>query len=345
MYEYYFCHVYLFCVSAVSCLCMALWGDRASAPLHMMHAGFTITMTVAPFITTPFLSKNITSPAYPVPVAMTPNSVELLLGNATVPLTETASRVWIPYAMIGAIGLLSSVGFFVIFCLGFRYDPPEQRSNENHSYTLSSLCRRRRENVYPVYFLCSLFILYLLNRGRINSTNLFLFPIAANPPLNFSHTLAASVNVLYSGAMVLGRVTIGGLSHFIHMTPLLWVQSICLLATHILLAVIALNGPIEFWVLSGMCGLWCGPAYPSIVAWANNYLEVHGYIMAIIDLGIGAGTFISSWLCGYLFEYYGSVYVFYLCAAGSGLVLMVLLPLQITASKHGDRYQNTENTE
>jgi predicted MFS family arabinose efflux permease len=354
----------LWCVSAISCLCMCLWGDRAALPLHMMHAGFTITMTIAPFLTTPFLSQNITAsvnatlmnhlsvvprelnhlPALlgDATVNRMPELESGLLGNATVtdvPMIETASRVWIPYAMIGAMGLISSIGFFVIYSLGFRYDPPLQQQSTNRSYTLRSLCRCRRENVYPVYFLCSLFILYLLNRGRINSTNLFLFPIAASPPLNFSHTLSASVNMLYSGAMVLGRVVIGALSHWLHMAPLLWIQSICLLITHILLSILALDGALQFWILSGLCGMWAGPAYPSIVAWTNSYIEVHGYVMAIIDLGIGAGTFISSWLCGYLFEYYGSAYVFYLCAAASGIVLIVLLPLQIVASKHGGRHR------
>ena len=139
--------------------------------------------------------------------------------------------------------------------------------------------------------------------------------------------------------MVLGRLIVAALSHRIHMSHLLWLQSVFLLATHVLLAVLGLNGSVQFWVLSGMLGFWSGPAYPSIVAWANQYIEVQGYVMAVIDLGIGVGTFVSSWLSGYLFQYHGSVSVFSFCSAGSALLLLVLLPYQIIASKHGERYE------
>ena len=336
-------------VSAVSCLCISLWGDKAAAPLHLMHAGFTVTLTAAPFITSPFLSQNTTSPNTTTLNMGPPLTSEtfMLLEPAGVvsdrpliPLTMTATNIWIPFTIVGGIALLSSLGFLVLFCLGFRYDPPKESSQSNHSYTLRSLCRCRRENIYPVYFLCSIFVLYILNRLRISTINLFLFPIASNPPLNFSYTLAAAVMTVYSASMVLGRLLIAGLSHYVHMTPLLWIQSILLLVTHILLALVALDGDIQFWVLSGLCGFWSGPAYPSIIAWANNYLEVHGYVMAIVDLGIGVGSFLSSWLSGYLFQYYGSKFVFYLVIAGSGIMLLVLLPHQIVAIRHGDRYKD-----
>ena len=48
------------------------------------------------------------------------------------------------------------------------------------------------------------------------------------------------------------------------------------------------------------------------MAWSNKYLAPSGVLLAVIDLGIGAGNISAIWIGGYLFDNYGGLYIFYM---------------------------------
>ena len=253
------------------------------------------------------------------------------------PFGNTTSRIYIPFGIIGMMGLIGSILYLILYCKGFEYEEVSQPSQA--SFTLRDLCKWDRTATFHIYFLASLFFMLCANRIRINCLNLFMYALAVSPPISLSNTLGGALMTTYCGCMTLSRLVMAGLSQKIPMTFLLWAQSVLLLVSHVLLLLMALDGPTQLWVLAGCTGLFAGAAYPSFVSWSDRYIEVQGYVMATIDIGIGVGSFTSSWLSGMLFDYKKED-LFYLCVAGSGTILLFLLPLQVAACVRGDRYKH-----
>ena len=73
---------------------------------------------------------------------------------------------------------------------------------------------------------------------------------------------------------------------------------------------------IAFWCL--VCGIsvLSGPVYASAMAWADRYTEMEGIMVGVVDIGIGAGSFVALYFGDYLIHYYGPVYVFIMGASG-----------------------------
>ena len=68
------------------------------------------------------------------------------------------------------------------------------------------------------------------------------------------------------------------------------------------------------------------------MAWSNHYLIPTGVVIAIIDLGIGAGSFAATWIGGLLFDDYGATAIFYLSLSFAVLMVLITVPLQVYAN-------------
>ena len=68
------------------------------------------------------------------------------------------------------------------------------------------------------------------------------------------------------------------------------------------------------------------------MAWSNHYLIPTGVVIAIIDLGIGAGSFAATWIGGLLFDDYGATAIFYLTLSLVALMVLITVPFQVDAN-------------
>ena len=99
---------------------------------------------------------------------------------------------------------------------------------------------------------------------------------------------------------------------------------------------------VSFWCLTCAVGSFAGPCYPSVMAWADRYIEMDGIMVALVDLGIASGGFMSQYVGGHIIHHNGPVYAFVLCTAAAGYLLVVIIALQIYCSIKGDRFKRQE---
>ena len=71
------------------------------------------------------------------------------------------------------------------------------------------------------------------------------------------------------------------------------------------------------------------------MAWCNQYIIPSGFVVAIIDIGIGAGNFSAAWIGGLLFDNFGASAIFYLSLCSAIVMVVIIVPLQAYAHYSG----------
>ena len=83
---------------------MAMWGDKASMPIHVLHMAFGVGSLIAPLVVGPFLSiPGSTNQFAPSDLNTTMDPLFTMLTNETLNDT-TPTRIYIPYAIFGCVG-------------------------------------------------------------------------------------------------------------------------------------------------------------------------------------------------------------------------------------------------
>jgi uncharacterized membrane protein len=109
-----------------------------------------------------------------------------------------------------------------------------------------------------------------------------------------------------------------------------------------MLVIWGLEYSIVFWVGNCVYSLFNSPLFPSMIAWADKYVKMTAVAIAIIDVATGLSMFSFTWLAGYFFQQNGAQAVLYLSMGGGVVTTITLVVLQILASYHGNRFDETE---
>ena len=88
---------------------------------------------------------------------------------------------------------------------------------------------------------------------------------------------------------------------------------------------------LNLWLLSCLLSFLSSPTYPTLLAWCNQYIIPSGFVISIIDIGIGAGNFSATWIGGLLFDNYGASAIFYLSLCSAIVMVVIIVPLQVYA--------------
>ena len=92
---------------------------------------------------------------------------------------------------------------------------------------------------------------------------------------------------------------------------------------------------LNLWLLSCLLSFLSSPTYPTLLAWCNQYIIPSGFVISIIDIGIGAGNFSATWIGGLLFDNFGASAIFYLSLCSAIVMVVIIVPLQVYAHYSG----------
>lgn len=324
---------------------------------------FTLGLTIGPPLTIPFLSSdpnnqsNSTLTNYPMPsynswlagwnlfnggmVAVDDHTTEDFLQNQNISNTNITSytQVRIPYMLFGGWSVLISVVFLIFFLCSSTYTSKTVKRRESILEMLNPAKVAGGNFKFGLFFVIVIFFLYIFIQGRDRLLAVFIFIMANKAPLNISKPLSALLVTCFNLCTAFGRGLSGVLSKWVPVHILLFSQLIVACIIQVLLVLFGLSSTALFCSLICLSALFMGPTYPLVMSWCDRYIEATGVVIAIIDLGIGTGSFISLWLGGSLNQKHGSESILIFDAILGGCVLTILIPLQIVSHIKGDRHK------
>ena len=279
--------------------------------------------------------------------ALDPSGANYELEPPIVVINQTESRLWIPYAISGGVGIGVSLIFFMFFCVGL---PKEywttHRPGEEKRFlsTLSPRSCTGGNMLYGIQMFTLLFLFYVANFGKDSALLTFTLPIAIDPdlPLEFTKSNAALLITIASVCACSGRLFFAFLAKLVPIQPIVFIQIMFILVAHVILVVWGLEFMTLYWVGICLYNGFSSPLFPSVIAWADKYVKMTGVALALVNIATGVSTFIFTYCAGYVFDYKsnGAAWVMYLSMGCSVVMGLLMVAMQILGSCHGSRHSN-----
>ena len=311
-----------------------------------MYTSLMVGSTISPLITSPFLSRPLPQPTNGTAASGLEHSTSFLQmfffesdeSQEHTNVTMSATRMYIPFAMFGVWSIVVGVLFLVFYLEGTRYptvrvDPGLGVRTLVHPGTCA-----QGSAAFGLFCITSVFICFFSLNGRDRGFGMFVFTIA-NKGLNADKSTASLVLFCFNLTGTLARGACALLALCVPVQVILTTIIAGAVTTQTLLLMYGLQSVEHFWILSCLTSLFITPNYPTLMAWANVYIDVTGVVTGVFNVGIGLGGLSCMFLSGYLFDHSGSHAVLQLALIyGAALAGMFLL-LQTVAHWRGNKYQ------
>ena len=260
-------------------------------------------------------------------------------------LPSNQTQIYIPYGGAGGVQIVITMVFTVfsiLGCISLRWRYRAITVHHSLREMLNPAACSGGQGAYGVYMLISLFLLYVGIVARDTSCCLYICPIAVNG-LNVTKQQAALLSTGFSISQTVGRLLSVALALCVPITGMVWAETTLILVFLALLATMGLNSFTLLWVFLCAFGVATGPNYPSVMAWADRYIQVTGFVMVVIDLGIGLGGFAATWAAGQVYDNYPLQAMFFFSLIAASVMAVILIPLQVASCHHGDRHKDDKN--
>ncbi|XP_078613675.1 sodium-dependent glucose transporter 1-like [Branchiostoma floridae x Branchiostoma japonicum] len=308
--------------AAGTVVCARLWGDKASAPMHAMHAGYPIGAFIIPLIVIPFLS-----PDRPAAV------------NGTTPPPLTVEEAWrlskIQWPYIGV-----SVAQFIMCTLFVFYQYKEFLSDDSSktnkapksfSAFLSPGRFMKGKGKKAIFLLVLLFLYYALLQLNQNAFTQYMVSYMVETNMFSKPDASVVYSTFWISYASMRWVSIAAAA-WVPVHIMLSVEITGVFISGIVLAVWGATNKTVFWVFTCILGLSVAPIFPGGTAWANQYLDASSIVFAICVVGASVGGTASNYLTGYLFEYVGPRSMLYFFMGCGCALLPTFVVMQITVS-------------
>lgn len=308
-----------------------MWGVKAAAPLHCLHACYCLGVTLAQPITGHFIANELLSTAANVSLD---NKFKMGHAESTV---RNGTQVYIPYIIFGIYELLVSFSFLAFFLAGSVYTSATIRSNKSVREMLSPSSCTGGRGWYGCFILVSLLFLFT---GFVFREFMFLQYICPIGTLVFNLVghKASLLSLAYNICFLVGRVGGAVLAMFLRIQIIVCVEFMASIIFSIALSVAGFDAEIFFWFLVCGFGFFLGPTYSSVMAWTDRYIEATGFVVAVMEVGIGLGSFSAVYIGGYVLQRVGAQWLFYISAGFAVCSLVLFVPMQLLSTKYGDRH-------
>ena len=271
---------------------------------------------------------------------------------------HTQSKIWISYAISGGAGILVALVLFILFLIGLPEEfktVPNQGSEPNTSERKSlrrivspGACTGGRVG-YGLQMFTLVFLFYVTNVGKDAAFLTFTLPIAIDRrlPLHFSKHSADLLMTVNSICSAAGRLLAAVVAKFLAIQAIVFIQMFFILIATVTLLLWGLEYAVVYWVATCVFNTFSSPLFPSVLAWADKYVQMTAVAVAVVDVATGIGALVFTWLAGYVFDYKtnGAAWILYLTLGCTVAMTLFMVAMQILGSCHGNRFESSENTE
>ena len=335
----------LYLLSVCSSICMAIWREHSSTPVHALHMSYTIGTTIAPPLASAFLSYHPTNQTRPSDQLTEGSAISRMIvqeNNHTYSNdTYHESQIYYPYAGIGMLQGLVCVSYFCLCLSGrMRQSVSHMERKSLKDMVKPTTCRHGSTAFWKIFIVC-IVIIYVGIMIRDRALSLYVCPMGVDAGL--TKQTAVWLGFVFNMTSLAGRVVSVFLAPWVRVHVMVYVECILIILCLLALAMLStfdMPGTLYLWIMIPLIGFIMSPNYASVMAWINRYIEVTGLVVATIDVGIGLGSLLSTWAVGLLLHRYGSTVCYWFSLGGAVLVMMPLVPSQIMGLIEGDRHDN-----
>ena len=325
---------------------MKIWKKQAPAVILGLYTTNSIGLTISPLITAPFLShplqhQNHTTNRtlseklwHHVAAAFAETDI-----NDRTNVTMSHTHMYVPYGIFGAWSIVVGAIFLAFYCEGTRYptSPVEHRHTNFKKLFNPATCAQGSAG-FGLFFIASLlFCFYFLN-GRDRGLAMFVFAIA-NKGLHVDKSTASLLLFSYNLSGALSRGACAVIAIWLPIQAIVLTLVCGAVAVQVLLLLYGLQSIEYLWTLACVTATFITPTFPSVMAWANVYIDVTGVVIGVLNLGVGLGGLSCMYLSGYLFQHRGSRAVLQLSLLCGSALAGVFIVLQIVAHRRGSKHQ------
>ncbi|XP_019644833.1 PREDICTED: sodium-dependent glucose transporter 1-like [Branchiostoma belcheri] len=310
--------------AAGSVVCVRLWGEKASAPMHAMHSGYPIGAFIIPLIAIPFLS-----PDRPPADA-----------NGTTPAPPTVEEAWLlssvqwPYV---GVSVLQFIIGFVFFYFQYRelatyYDRKQpEKSPKSFSAFVSPSRFLEGQGRKAVFLLVCLFLFYTMFQFNQNPFTQYMVSYMVETGMYTKPEASVVYSTFWICYASMRWLSIA-IAAWVPIHVMLSVEITGLCISGVVLAAWGATDKTVFWAFTCILGLFSSSVFPGGTAWANRYLDASSVVFAICVVGASVGSTAANYVTGYLFEYVGPRAMLYFFMSCGCALLVVFAVMQVSVS-------------
>ena len=365
------CNIYLHrSVSDVEKTLLKLWKEKVTSPMHALHLGYGIGSFIVPLVANPFLGELVTMHTSNFSVEQTTtgsfiqtdndttvfqNESELFQNtskNATDDMYKTmvGSQVEYSFLIVSLLGFVIAFVFFLYHIMFYRElkITVDTKTKKNNIFSIIRLFNPATcadgDALYGFLTYVLVFVFFFACAAAQRFYANFIRAYAIDE-LGFTKDIGSYLNSVFWICFSVGRFAGIIVGKFLTIRKLVFIESIGLLGSALVIVIFHhVNDVHTIWVGTVLMGFFIGPLYPTGIVLTDFHVELTGVGIMVVNFGAGAGSLISIWLTGRLFDIYGPRSFRYVCLTLGCLQMLVSVLQLLLGCKRGSRFKKTENT-
>lgn len=271
--------------------------------------------------------------------------------NTTSIPSITVAEIEYPYVIIGVLtGLFALI--YLLFSLlnkcGRKVETKRETTISSFRNGLKLISPSFCTNGHPIFGVVffvffTLMFMHVVGGERVMSK--FLYTFAVESDLQFSPDTAWDLNSAFWLAFTIGRGVNIILAVVCPLPLLLGIEISGNIINGLVLGVFAVRNSTILWVFTCSFGLFLSPLFPTLLVWADLYVEMTAIAVSVAYVGSAIGGMVYQWLGGYLLEYHGPPTIMQLILGYSLNLGVIYLIIQTISAKHGKRMSKMTSVE
>ena len=317
------------------------FGDSGDAAIQLTLTGFAIGFALAPLIAWPFLAEREEEDDTLSTLTWMTTTSNYNVTQLEEELQE--SRIYIPYTIAAVTALTMAVVFLAFHFVkppkGFKlFCPPKKSWRE----TLSPGTCAGGDASFSVWIISLAILTCAMHFVREILMDTYLYAIAVEGDLDFTSDEAALLDFACKLSFFIGRTLAIPLAYVCPVQPIFHTVVYLTALFGVLLATLGTESATALWVISCIWMFLTGPFWGSVLSWLDKYIVLYTVVMGLIDIGDCILGMIFQILAGFLYTEYYPETIFYIVALTGLVIAVVVPPMQVLASRHGNRYRAME---
>ncbi|KAK8756740.1 hypothetical protein V5799_000559 [Amblyomma americanum] len=306
-----------------------LWPTGCGPALQAYHLAFGIGAFIAPFVTEPFLSvnvsaaanvtatsANITSPWAQISGMVLGEELEVAISEMREPRLSWA------FGIVSGFIFLVAILMFIVYLL--------DRSDYKPSPAPSNQSQNGRVNRFAYTLLALLGCYIMVYLGLECSFGQMLPTFAVESDLQMTKSEAAYLTSLFFLTFTVARIGSIFWSAVASPSCILLTCQVLLVITFALLPIFGASSATWLWALSGVAGVGLAAVFAAAVSYAVQFLVITNTMMSVVTVSASLGTMVPPVLVGMFIEQDAMVLA-YVCIAAALLMNVLFLAMHLCA--------------
>jgi fucose permease len=246
--------------------------------------------------------------------------------------TTQITKVQFVYLIVSIFLVVVAMMFCgVCCCLDRRNNGPITRN-----YNLHHL--QQRDGVgFKVQIIILLFLFNFVYVGMEVTYGGFVMSFAVDY-LKWEKSDGTYVNALFWGSFALTRLLSIVVAKCLRPTVMLIIDLLITCVSLLALLLTVNSNDLSMWVCTALLGIGMASFFPTMLSWAERYINMTGKITATLIVGAALGEMFMPTLTGFLFEAKTPMFLIYILFASSLFCCVIYIILQNLASNRGEKY-------